>query len=64
MTVVTLTVTDCRTDVGVTVGLIDGMIAMARVLANRDLTSKAVTEALKDLRSDEDIALVLGGSGD
>ena len=47
--------TDCRTDVGVTVGLIDGMIAMARVLSKSDLSSPEVVEALKDLRADEDI---------
>jgi hypothetical protein len=52
--------TDCRTDIGVTVGLIDGIIAMCRILANSDLASYEVQEALKDLRSDEDIELVLG----
>ena len=49
------TSTDCRTEVGVTVGLIDGIIAMARVLSNSDLSSPEVVEALKDLRADEDI---------
>lgn len=53
------TSTDCRTDIGVTVGLIDGIIAIARVLAKRDLSSLEVREALSDLRADEDIAQLL-----
>jgi len=60
MSKVSHTFTDCRTEVGITVGLIDGVIAIARVLAARDLTSHDVQEALKDLRCDEDIAVVLG----
>lgn len=48
--------TDCRTDAGVTVGLIDGLIAIARVLRHRDLTPAPVAEALRDLASDEDVA--------
>lgn len=51
--------TDCRSEAGVTVGLIDGMIAMARVIAKRDHSAPEVLEALKDLRRDEDIAIVL-----
>ncbi len=50
-----ITYTDCRSPVGVTVGLIDGIIAMARVLKTMDQSSLEVQEALKDLRSDEDI---------
>lgn len=52
--------TDCRSDDGVTVGLIDGIISSARVLAKRDLSPPAVAEALKDLRADEDVAQLLG----
>ena len=52
--------TDCRTEVGVTVGLIDSLIAIARVLAKRDLSPAEAREALADLRSDEDMARVLG----
>jgi hypothetical protein len=55
-----VTSTDCRSGVGVTVGLIDGIIAMARVLRKSDLSSDEVKEALKDLRSDEDVAFVFG----
>jgi hypothetical protein len=31
--------TDCRSEVGVTVGLIDALISLARVLATRDLSA-------------------------
>ena len=51
--------TDCRSAEGVTVGLIDGLITIARVLTKRDLSPAAVQEALIDLRSDEDLARVL-----
>lgn len=50
--------TNCREVNGITVGLIDGIIAMARVIRQRDLTDEAVLEALADLRSDEDIAFL------
>lgn len=54
---------DCRSDEGVIVGLIDGMIAQARIVAEhlrrRQELSDGVTEALDDLRSDEDLARLL-----
>lgn len=56
----TVTKTDCRSDVGVTVGLIDGIIAMARVLKTMDQSSPEVFEALLDLRADEDVQALLG----
>lgn len=52
---------DCRSEVGITVGLVDSLISIARVLARRDLTDHDVLEAIKDLRSDEDVAYLLGG---
>jgi hypothetical protein len=52
--------TDCRTEVGITVGLIDGLISIARVLRQRDLSAPEVAEALEDLRQDEDVAELLG----
>lgn len=55
-----VTSTDCRTPVGVTVGLIDGIIAMARVIRHADLSSEEVQEALKDIRADEDMAFLMG----
>jgi hypothetical protein len=51
--------TDCRSDDGVTVGLIDALISVARVLKDRDLSSVEVQEALEDLRGDEDIRFIL-----
>lgn len=52
------TTTDCRSNTGVTVGLIDSIAAIARVLVRRDLSAPEVIEALKDLASDEDLAAV------
>lgn len=52
--------TDCRSDIGITVGLIDGIIAMARVLKSRGQLSEEVQQALADLRADEDIAVLMG----
>lgn len=54
-----VTHTDCRSPVGITVGLIDGMIAMARVLRSSDLSAPEVQEALKDLTSDEDVKFLM-----
>lgn len=47
--------TDCRTEAGTTVGLIDAIITAARVLAARNLDDPAVTPALRDLRADPDV---------
>lgn len=52
--------TDCHTPEGITVGLIDSLISIARVLAVRDLNPPAVVEALRDLRDDSDIRILLG----
>jgi hypothetical protein len=53
------TSTDCRTPEGVAVGLVDGILATARVLATADLSSAAVREALADLRADESLSALL-----
>ncbi|TCU34122.1 hypothetical protein [Rhizobium azibense] len=50
---------DCRSDIGITMGMIDGIIASARVLSQRDLSHQAIQEALKDIRSDEDVLALL-----
>lgn len=47
--------TDCRTDEGVTVGLIDTIINSARLLATRNLDHPAIVEAIKDLCGDSDV---------
>lgn len=56
------TTTDCRSDVGVTVGLVDALISIARVLARRDLAVPDVAEALADLRDDEDMRAILAAA--
>lgn len=53
---------DCRSEEGVTTGLIDAVISIARVLARRDFTPPAVREALADLRADEDVAALLAAA--
>jgi hypothetical protein len=53
--IMTISKTDCRSPDGITIGLIDGMIAMARVLRKANLGSAEVQEALKDFTTDEDV---------
>lgn len=50
-----VTTIDCRTPEGIIVGLIDGMIAMARIIKNSELHTDAITAALKDFSQDEDV---------
>lgn len=50
--------TNCRTEEGITVGLVDALISICRVLAPRDLDNAAVQEALKDMFRDEDYDFV------
>jgi hypothetical protein len=50
-----ITETDCRSEEGITVGLIDSLISISRILSKRDMSSGAVQEALKDLHNDEDV---------
>jgi hypothetical protein len=45
---------DCRDDEGITVGLMDGIIAQIRILRDRKLDGKEVKEVFKDLAADED----------
>lgn len=53
------TSTDCRSEEGVTVGLIDAIMTMSRLLSRRNLSHPAVQEALKDLNADEDLQMLL-----
>lgn len=49
------TSTDCRSEEGIAVGLIDGLISIYRALSRLDLTGwAAVRQALLDLLGDED----------
>lgn len=47
-------ITDCRSEDGITVGLIDAIITLCRILRDREIDSYEVLEALKDLKEDED----------
>lgn len=51
--------TDCRSEVGITVGLIDSIIFISRILRHRDLSNEEVIEALKDLSNDSDLKYIL-----
>ena len=52
--------TDCRSDEGITVGLINSIMFISRVLAKKDLSLVNVKEALVDLYQDEDFQAILG----
>lgn len=56
----TNTHTDCRSETGQTVGLVDAIITLSNVLTSRDLSSAECQEALKDLRSNENLMKLLG----
>lgn len=51
--------TDCKEEIGNTVGLIDSIITQCRLLRKRKLDSKEVKEALQDLMDDEDLKFIL-----
>lgn len=53
--------TNCRSKDGITVGLVDAIITLARILRPRIArkVSPVVAEALKDLRQDEDAAAIM-----
>jgi hypothetical protein len=48
----------CRSPEGITVGLVDAIIGIVRVLAPRDLSARHVQEALADLFEDSDFRTV------
>ena len=52
-------VIDCRSEVGITIGLLDSLISIARVAAKRPLDDEDVRQALRDIATDEDIAFIL-----
>jgi len=52
-------ISDSRTKTGTSVGLIDSIIFIARVLAESDLNAYEIKEALKDLQADEDLRYLL-----
>lgn len=46
--------TDCRQQTGITVGLLDGLIAQIRIIRDRNLKPDEIIEVFKDLADDED----------
>lgn len=46
--------TDCRSEEGITVGIIDSFITLSRLVKGRSLDSEPIREALKDLLGDSD----------
>jgi hypothetical protein len=48
----------CRSEEGITVGLVDAVISIMRILAVRDLSPHNVQEALADLLEDPDFDTV------
>lgn len=50
---------ECRSQDGITVGLVDAIIGIVRVLAPRDLDVYDVQEALKDLTQDPDFQQII-----
>ena len=53
------TYTDCRSEVGITVGIIDAIITLCRLLHERDMSGDEVVQALQDLKHDENFAGLL-----
>ncbi|MFM9635922.1 hypothetical protein [Streptomyces turgidiscabies] len=54
----------CRSEEGITVGLVDAVIGIIRVLAPRDLSPDQVQEALADLFEDPDFQAVRDARND
>lgn len=52
-------IVDCRSEEGITVGLIDSIISICRLLSKRDMEDISIKEALKDLSADEDFNFIL-----
>ncbi len=51
--------TDCRSNTGITVGVIDAIITLCRFLKGRDMDTLEIVEALKDIGNDEDFSRLL-----
>ena len=46
--------TDCKSEEGITVGLIDAVITISRIIKLRTIDTPAIDNALIDLSTDED----------
>lgn len=53
------TSTECGSNIGIAVSLIEGIIATSRVLWMMDLSSFEVQEALKDLKDNYELAMLM-----
>lgn len=51
--------TDCRSEIGITIGLVDSLISICRILKPRLKDDDDILGALADLRDDEDLAAIL-----
>lgn len=50
---------DCRTEDGISILQMDGIIGACRILSKRDLSSPEVKSAREDLSNDEDVRFVI-----
>jgi hypothetical protein len=55
----TQTFTECNSKVGITVALIEGIIATSQIVWMMDLSSKEVQEALKDLKENYELNMLI-----
>lgn len=51
--------TDCQTETGITVGLIDTLLTVSNVLSRRDCTTPEAQAALRDLQSNAQLRALL-----
>lgn len=51
--------TNCRSEIGITVGLVDSLISICRILKPRLKDDEAILGAIADLRDDEDLAAIV-----
>lgn len=51
--------TECKSETGITIGLMDGLLAIAQVLVKRDWSSPEIQEVLQDLRQDDNLKKIM-----
>lgn len=54
-----IVVSDCREEHGITIGAIDSIITLARLIVHRNFENPNIKSALRDLQSDEDLKYIL-----
>jgi len=50
---------ECKTETGITVGLLDAIITLANALEERDWSPIEVQEALKDIRANDNLHKIM-----